>query len=105
MWKSLSVVMLSSLSFCALSALFACSSSSGPSLDPAKTNCSNVCEKAQECVDKNADVEKCTNDCDSKSSSDNVYKAKVEDCANCVEPKTCSDTASCTGDCLKIYLP
>lgn len=99
MWKSVSFVLLGSL------AAIACSSSSGPSLDPAKTNCSNVCEKAQECVDKNANVDKCTSDCENKSDSDNVYKAKVEDCANCVEPKTCSDTPSCAGDCLKIYLP
>src|SRR5689334_14631226 len=86
-------------------AVAACSSSSGPSLNPAKTNCSNVCEKAQECLNKDADVDKCTNDCDSKSSNDNVYKAKVEDCANCVEPKACSEVSSCAGDCLKIYLP
>lgn len=83
----------------------ACSSSSGPSLDPAKTNCSNVCDRARECVNKDADVEKCTNDCDSKSSNDNVYKAKVEECANCVTPKTCSEVSSCVGDCLKVYLP
>jgi len=85
--------------------LFACSSSSGPSVDPARTNCTNVCQKAHDCVNPNADVAKCTDDCDSKSSSDNVYQAKVENCANCVEPKACTETSSCLGDCLRIYLP
>jgi hypothetical protein len=81
-----------------------CSSASGPSLDPSKTNCSIVCGKVHDCVDSNADTDSCTNSCDSKS-SDNVYKAKVEDCANCAEPRACSEVSSCAGDCLRIYLP
>jgi hypothetical protein len=88
-----------------LTSVLGCSSSSGPSIDPARTNCANVCEKARTCVNQNADVAKCTNDCDSKSSADNVYKAKVESCANCVEPRACSETGTCIDDCLRIYLP
>jgi hypothetical protein len=82
----------------------ACSSSSGPSLTPARTNCSNVCEKAHDCLNPSMDVARCTDDCD-RNSSDAVYEAKVGECANCVEPKACTETASCTGDCLQIYLP
>jgi hypothetical protein len=88
-----------------LALIVACSSSSGPSIDPARTNCSNVCQKAHDCVNQNADVVKCTDDCDSKSSADNVYQAKVQNCADCVAPKACSETTSCLDDCLRVYLP
>jgi hypothetical protein len=102
MFSSLKLV--TALSLAALS-ITACSSSSGPSLDPAKTNCSNVCQKAHDCISQDTDVAKCTDNCDSKSSNDDVYKAKVGECADCAEPKACSEVSSCTGDCLRIYLP
>ena len=98
-----SLKLAAALSLAALS-IAACSSSSGPSLDPAETNCNNVCQKAHDCINQNADVNKCTSDCKSKS-SDDVYKAKVSECADCAEPKACSEVSSCTGDCLQIYLP
>ena len=79
--------------------LTACSSASGPSLDPDKSNCNTVCQQAQTCVAPTLNVENCTNSCDNKSSDDS-YKNSVSACADCVEGKTCSDATSCVSNCL-----
>jgi len=80
-------------------AVAACSSATGPSLDPDKSNCSVVCEQAQKCVSSSIDVDNCTDNCDSKSSDDS-YKNSVAACADCVASKTCSDSLSCLSNCL-----
>jgi hypothetical protein len=79
--------------------LGACSSASGPSLDPDKSNCNTVCEQAQKCINSTLDVDDCTNNCDNKSSDDS-YKNSVAACADCVVGKTCTDSTSCISNCL-----
>jgi len=64
-------------------------------------NCRVVCEKTQECVTPNLDVPKCRRDCEDKSTSDSAHQSDVNECAACVEPRTCSQAADCAGDCLK----
>ncbi len=81
----------------------ACASASGPSLDPARTNCNVVCQKAHDCVNGNSNVDSCTSNCANKS-SDTSYKDKVQQCADCVQPKACSQAASCTGDCFNLIV-
>lgn len=77
----------------------ACSSATGPSLDPNKSNCNTVCDQAQKCVNPNLDADSCSNQCDQKSSDDS-YKNSVSACADCVADKTCTDSASCVDNCL-----
>ena len=82
----------------------ACSSSSGPSLDPARSNCNTACTKLHDCVDKNRSIDSCTDDCAKKSDDDTSYKDKIQTCSDCVEPKACSEVGSCTDDCLNALL-
>lgn len=79
----------------------ACASASGPSLDPTRTNCADVCQKAHDCVSSGTNVGSCTDSCVNKS-SDTSYKDKVQTCADCIQPKSCSDAAQCTGDCFSL---
>jgi hypothetical protein len=85
--------------FVASAASVGCSSASGPSLDPTKSNCSTVCEQAQMCLTMSLDVDSCTDSCDNKSSDDS-YKNSVAACADCVAGMTCTDSANCVGNCL-----
>ncbi len=90
--------------FLALSlTLVACASAAGPSLNPAHTNCNVVCQKAHDCLNNNSNVDSCTSNCTNKS-SDQSYKDKVQLCADCVQPKACSATGSCTGDCFNLVV-
>ena len=81
----------------------ACSASNGPSLDPARSNCSVVCQKSHDCVSSGSNVDACTDSCANKS-NDTSYKDKVTECSDCVAPKACSDAAKCTGDCFSLVV-
>lgn len=82
-----------------------CTSASGPSIDPARSNCNTVCNKIRDCGDANFDTTKCSDDCTSRSDREDVYEAKIKECAECAEPKACSEVNSCAGDCLKTLFP
>jgi hypothetical protein len=88
-----------SLFFLASAAVVGCSSASGASLDPSKSNCETVCNQAQMCVTPSLNVDNCVDNCDSKSSDDS-YKSSVSACADCVQGKTCTDSAMCVDNCL-----
>jgi hypothetical protein len=77
----------------------ACSSAAGPSLDPTKTNCDIVCQQEGTCGPSGFDVTGCENNCVNKS-SDDTYKASVNDCATCVDGKSCTDSVGCSSNCL-----
>jgi hypothetical protein len=74
----------------------ACSSATGPSLDPTQSNV--VCDQAGQCL--NADSSSCSNNCVTQSNNSESYKNSVAACADCVAGKSCADTASCSGNCL-----
>jgi hypothetical protein len=77
----------------------ACSSAAGPSLDPAHTNCNVVCEQAGKCGPSGFNVDSCESNCDDKS-SDDTFKASVNDCATCVNGKSCADSVGCADNCV-----
>jgi hypothetical protein len=79
--------------------VLACSSSAEPSLNPTKTNCTTVCDQAQMCLNMMLTIDDCISNCDDKSSDDS-YKSSVAACADCVNGKSCTDSASCPGNCL-----
>lgn len=92
--------------FLAAIAVVACASDDGAvSTDRREVDCRNVCNKVDECVSNDSDERKCTDDCLDKSRGDDVYRAKVKECAECVEGKSCTEARSCVGDCLRVYLP
>ncbi len=82
-----------------LCAVAACSSSSGPSLDPARSNCETVCNKAHDCGSSTLDEAKCADDCSTKSKNDTSYKDNITQCSDCVNDKECTEAGKCTGDC------
>ncbi len=78
---------------------FACSSSNGPSLDPDKTDCNDVCTAAAQCA--NANEGTCESNCVTKSENDSSYASSVKACSDCTTTKTsCTDLLACSGNCL-----
>jgi hypothetical protein len=87
----------------ALVAPLACASANGPSLDPARSNCTDVCEKAYECASGATTIQSCTKSCTTKS-ADATYRDKVALCADCLLPKSCSEAPSCAGGCFALVV-
>ena len=67
------------------------------------SNCQVVCEQRNLCVDADLDVAKCTRDCSIKAEDERDYGAKAEECAQCVESKTCAEGFKyCLDDCFGV---
>jgi hypothetical protein len=82
----------------AVAATPACSSSVGPSLDPNRSNCNAVCDKAHDCL--GTDSSSCSDNCTTKSDNDDSYKSSVAACSDCVVDKSCTDVPTCADNCL-----
>jgi hypothetical protein len=76
-----------------------CSSSNGPSLDPNRTDCNDVCAAAAQCSGANA--QSCSDKCTSKADGDSSYASAVKSCSDCTTTKTtCPDLLACGSNCL-----
>jgi hypothetical protein len=77
----------------------ACSSSNGPSLDPNRTDCNDMCNAAAQCA--GANQQSCSDKCTSKADSDSSYASSVKACSDCTVTKTsCTDILGCGSNCL-----
>ena len=94
--------LLSPISPLALAALVfaaACSSSNGPSLDPNRTDCNDVCAAAAQCLGANEQT--CSDNCTSKADGSSSYASAVKSCSDCTTTKTaCTDLLACGSNCL-----
>ncbi len=79
--------------------LIGCASSNGPSLDPNRTDCTDVCSAAKQCL--NADETSCINNCTTKAGNDSSYASAVKSCSDCTVTKSsCPDLLGCGSNCL-----
>jgi hypothetical protein len=77
----------------------ACSSSNGPSLDPHRTDCNDVCNAAAQCLGANQQT--CSDNCTTKSDNDSSYASSVEACSDCTNTKSsCPDLLGCGSNCV-----
>ncbi len=68
-----------------------------------RSDCRISCEKYKECLASDLDEDKCTDTCSTKSDDDSNFQTRAEDCAQCVEDKTCSEaTQRCFDECLAV---
>jgi hypothetical protein len=62
-----------------------------------------ICEKRKECVSRDLDVDRCIDQIEDFADDSATAEGRVEDCANCIEGKTCSEAiGSCGGPCLGV---
>lgn len=62
-------------------------------------DCQNICDKYADCFDPDADVEECRNRCEENSDSED-YANEVDLCEECIDDKTCTESAvECVSEC------
>jgi len=94
-WKNLTVVAFLGLGFAA-----ACGDD-GPIEDIDRaTDCSQVCDRYKDCIDGDYDTDKCTDRCEDMDSNERT--AKIDDCENCLDDKSCGGSFECTVECAGI---
>ena len=68
-----------------------------------KSDCRASCEKKQECVSSNLNVEQCAQTCEQKAKEDKDFSSQAQECSQCVKSRTCSETLKqCWDDCLTV---
>jgi hypothetical protein len=73
------------------------------SLVGCKSDCRVACEKKQECIASDMDVDKCAASCDQKAKQDKGFASQAQECSQCVKSRTCSDTMKqCLDDCFTV---
>lgn len=79
--------------------------SSGSGCDSAKAafDCQSVCQRYKDCFKSDYDVGQCRDQCRSKAENDTTWQNKADDCASCIDDKSCAAaTFSCVTECAGI---
>ena len=84
-----------------LSLIFALSVGCFAQIDQA-LDCSNVCNRFEECFDSSFDTETCTDDCRDNADNDQDFADQVDACENCVDDRACTEDFSCIDECFGI---
>ncbi len=77
----------------------------GLACDTAKTafDCQAVCSRYQSCFDSGYDVSACRSRCRDNAQKDNTWETKANNCASCIDDKSCtSATFNCATECAGI---
>lgn len=66
-------------------------------------DCSDVCNRYQECIDADYDVDSCVNECQADAGSSPDKEARLEKCDNCIEDRSCTGAAfACATECVGV---
>ncbi len=70
------------------------------------SQCDAYCERFRDCVNADLEVGQCADKCEEASKQNEAHAEKVEECAQCVEERTCSEAfSSCVDDCFGVQGP
>jgi hypothetical protein len=62
-------------------------------------DCNAICSRYQDCWDKNYDAGACRSSCRDKAAADTTFERRVDQCAACIEDRSCSGTFVCGLQC------
>jgi hypothetical protein len=66
-------------------------------------NCASVCNRYEDCVDKDFDSSECTDKCEDRADANENQEERLEACDSCIDDKSCKDIAtSCATECVDI---
>jgi hypothetical protein len=68
--------------------------------------CADVCERYRDCLDDDYDVSACTDRCEADASSDEDKEARLEECDECIEDRSCTGAVfACAAECAGVIDP
>lgn len=66
-------------------------------------DCHSVCKRFADCYNPDFDVDGCTDKCENNADSSDARQAKLKQCSDCIDDRSCaSATFSCGDSCLGI---
>ncbi len=65
-----------------------------------ETDCKQICERYEECVDGDTDIDDCTAKCVERSVESDNFRDDVDDCESCLDNDTCLENIfGCNDEC------
>ena len=62
-------------------------------------DCSELCDKKQECVDEDYDVDDCIDVCEDAADESENYERQLDECEDCIDGQSCLESIACFDDC------
>jgi len=68
-----------------------------------ETDCKQICERYEDCVDEDTDIDDCTAKCVERSVESNNFQEEVDECENCLDDGGCLEQAfTCNSECADV---
>ncbi|HEY1097921.1 MAG TPA: hypothetical protein VGF99_03295 [Myxococcota bacterium] len=65
-----------------------------------ETDCRQICEKYEDCVDDDTDIDDCTADCVENSVESDNFQEEVDNCEECLDGESCIESVfGCSSEC------
>ncbi len=68
-------------------------------------NCTDICNRYDECVTDEFDVPGCIDDCEQMSDMSAAYNEQAMACETCIEGMSCLEDFTCTDECAGVVPP
>jgi hypothetical protein len=66
-------------------------------------DCQSVCTRWKDCAQSSYDAAACQTKCEDRAGKDRDFDAQLNHCAECIEARSCSETAAnCIASCVGI---
>lgn len=66
-------------------------------------DCQKICTRYKDCANSSYDVNACADRCRSKAGSSDAFDQQADVCRNCLDDRSCVDSAfQCTAECAPI---
>lgn len=68
----------------------------------AVADCHGVCSRYRSCFNAEYDADTCEKRCNANAAYDSNYRARVDSCDACIDPKSCTTAFACATQCSSV---
>jgi hypothetical protein len=65
-------------------------------------DCTQICERYQDCVDDEYDVDDCVDRCETNADEDEDFAEATDACETCLDDQSCGESFDCVDECVGI---
>jgi hypothetical protein len=65
-------------------------------------DCAQICQRYDDCVDSDYDVDGCTDRCETNADESDDFADQADACESCLDDRTCSGIFPCIDECIGV---
>jgi hypothetical protein len=69
-------------------------------------DCTQICNRYDECVDEDSDVTACVDQCEDNADGENgeAFADQADECETCLDDRSCAESFPCTDECAGVII-